>query len=142
MVCNVCIFGYLESFVVVQTILFFRELFGEDIKLFLSDAKGYRIADNIKLSEDNLTSNTAILASRFVLQSGTVGTPEDMTRFLSEVRAEAKHAPFPVIVFNPFFPWFDQLAKVDRDTIISSIICFITMATVTYLLLFNVTVSR
>ena len=77
MVCNVCIFGYLESFVVVHTILFFRELFGEDIKLFLNDAKGSRIADNIKLSEDNLTSNTAILASRFVLQSGTVGTPED-----------------------------------------------------------------
>jgi len=115
------------------------KLFAEDIQTFLDDAKGSRIFDNIKLSEDNLTSSSAVLASRFVLQSGTVVTPEDMTKFMSEVRTEARHAPFPVIVFNPVFIWFDQLAKVEQDTINSCLICFVTVAAATYLLLFNVT---
>ena len=106
-----------------------------------TDGEGTRIADNIKLSEDNLTSSTVVLASRFILQSGTVATAEDMIKFLLEVREEANHAPFPVIVFHPFFHWFDQLAQVEWDTLKSCVICFITMAAVTYLLLFNVTVS-
>ena len=113
-----------------------RDTFEEDIEAFLNDMKGTRDAYNIKISGDDA------IASRFFLQSGTVSTPDDMTIFLGEVRAEAKDAPFPVMVFNPFFAWFDQLASVQRDTITSCVLCFVTIATVTYLLLLNITVSR
>ena len=122
----------------VKTI-FLRDTFEEDIEAFLIDMKGTRDAYNIKLSGDDAKSN---IASRFFLQSGTVSTPDDMTMFLGEVRAEARDAPIPVMVFNPFFAWFDQLASVQRDTIMSCVLCFVTIATVTYLLLFNITVSR
>ena len=120
--------------------IFSRALFEEDLKAFISDVDETPIADNIQFLGAN-QPNTTGFPSRFILQSGTVITSDDMTKFLRELRSVAHSSPFQVIVFNPYFPWFDQLANVEMDTFKSSIFSLLTMAAVTYLLLFNVSVS-
>merc|ERR1712061_740967 len=87
---------------------------------FISDVDETPIADNIQFLGAN-QPNTTGFPSRFILQSGTVITSDDMTKFLRELRSVAHSSPFQVIVFNPYFPRFDQLANVEMDTFKSSI---------------------
>lgn len=84
-------------------------------EVFFRLSKNY-FKQDIKFNDDF----TEIVASRFVLQSQNILDANDEKNMVQELRNIAANAPFPVIVFNQLFVFFDQFLLV-RETSIQAI---------------------
>ena len=91
-----------------------REKFYENLYKFMTEA-----AQKTMIESDVLFSadRSSVLASRFFLQSTRVENAIEEVKLLHSVRALAAKAPFKVIVYHPFFGFFDQYAEVVQTTV-------------------------
>lgn len=104
-------------------------LFVENLGKFLRGLKDTPIFDDVVFSENKQT----VLASRFFLQSDALQNAEEEVQLLETVRRIADDAPFNVIVYHPFFCFFDQFLEIKTSTLQCVIMCCICMTLVTLL---------
>ena len=90
-----------------------RERFYETLEKFMVEAGKTQIGSDVLFNADK----SSVLASRFFVQSTRVANAIEEVVMLQSVRKIAADAPFKVIIYHPFFGFFDQYAAVVRTTI-------------------------
>jgi len=94
-----------------------REKFYENLNKFMGEARRTQIESDILFSPDR----SSVIASRFFVQSTRVRNAIEEVKMLHLVREIAANAPFKVVVYHPFFGFFDQYAEVVQTTVACTI---------------------
>jgi hypothetical protein len=90
-----------------------RERFYENLNKFMTEARKTPLESDVLFSPDR----SSVIASRFFVQSTRVENAIQEVKMLHSVRKVAANAPFKVVVYHPFFGFFDQYAEVVETTI-------------------------